>query len=108
MPRGPKPAYPIRLNGEQTEELRRIARLRKAAYDVVLRAKILLLAWEHPGWSNMQIAQEVGTHDWTVRKWRKRWCRNPVIGDAPRAGAPRFFPLGTARPDYRPGVHTSR
>lgn len=107
MPRGPKPTYPVKLNGEQLEELRRSARLRTAAYAVVLRAKILLLAWEHPDWNHGQIAQEVGTTDWTVRKWRKRWCENPVIGDAPRAGAPRFFSLGPAGPDHRAGVHPS-
>lgn len=107
MPRGPKPAYPVRLHRQQLEELQRIARLRTAAYAVVLRAKILLLAWEHPDWSHGQIAREVGADDWTVRKWRKRWHENSVIGDAPRAGAPRFFSLGPTRPDHGAGLHSA-
>ena len=72
MLRGPKPAYPIRLTPAQLEDLCRIARLRKAPYEEVLRAKILLLSWEHLDWSKTAIAQKLGTTPWTVWKWRKR------------------------------------
>jgi transposase len=33
-----------------------------------------LLAFDHPEWTNQQIAKEVGCTDWTVRKWRRRWA----------------------------------
>jgi transposase-like protein len=38
----------------------------------VVRAKTLLLAYEHPDWSNAPIARAVGCTDRTVRKWRRR------------------------------------
>jgi len=49
--------------------------------------RIVLDAYEHPEWSNQQIAREVGSSDRQVRKWRRRW-----VADAPRLGAPRRFP----------------
>jgi hypothetical protein len=107
MPRGPKSAYPIRLAPAQLEKLGRIARLRKAPYEEVLRAKILLLAWEHPDWSKAAIAQKLGTTPWTVWKWRKRWTEDPQVGDMPRRGAPRLFSLSPAGPDHGAGLHPS-
>jgi transposase-like protein len=73
----------------------------------VVRAKILLLAYEHPDWSNAAIARAVGCTDRTVRKWRGRSRAGPALQDAPRPGGPRFFPLSGAGAGNRVGLYPS-
>jgi len=58
---------------------------------LVVRAHIVVLAHDHPDWSNQQLAQTVGTSDRMVRKWRRRWVETRSLADAPRSGAPRRF-----------------
>jgi hypothetical protein len=89
--RGPKPKYQIELTSEEEQSLRQLVSARKSPQGQVLRARILLLAFDHPEWSNQQIAREAGCTDWTVRKWRKRWMAKRCIEDLPRPGAPRRF-----------------
>ena len=89
--RGPKPKNRIELTTEEEQFLRQLANARKSPQGQVLRARILLLAFDHPEWSNQQIAHEIGCIDWTVRKWRKRWAEKGSIEDLPRPGAPRRF-----------------
>jgi len=89
--RGPKPKYPVELTPEEERKLRRLVNSRKAPQGLVMRARILLAAYDHPEWTNRQIAQEVGCTDRTVRKWRKRWAERRSIEDLPRPGAPRRF-----------------
>jgi len=91
--RGPKPQHKVALTAPEYKALKRLARLRTAPYAEVVRAKILLLAYEHPDWSNAAIARAVGCADRTVRKWRQRSRAGPALKDAPRPGGPRFFPL---------------
>jgi transposase len=88
---GPKPKYAIELTTEEEQLLRKLANSRKAAHGEVVRARILLAAYDHPEWSNQQIAQEVGCTDRTVRKWRRRWVDSRSIQDLPRPGRPRRF-----------------
>ncbi len=88
---GPKPSYPICLTEEEKKQLHSLVRAHKTGQDLVVRAKLLLLANEHPEWSNLWIAKEVGTTDRNVRKWRGRWVATHSIADAPRSGAPRRF-----------------
>jgi hypothetical protein len=57
-----------------------------------VRAQIVVLAHDHPDWSNQHLAQTVGTSDRMVRKWRRRWVQTHSLADAPRSGAPRRFP----------------
>jgi hypothetical protein len=90
--RGPKPQRHIRLTAPEYTELKRISRRRTAPYAEVVRAKILLRAYEHPDWSNVAIARAVGCTDRTVRKWRSRSRAEPAYEKAPRPGGPRFFP----------------
>jgi hypothetical protein len=94
--RGPKPRHKVALTAPEYRELQRLTRRRTAAYAEVVRAKILLLAYEHPDWSNAAIARTVGCTDRTVRKWRGRSRAGPALQDAPRPGGPRFFPLSGA------------
>ena len=105
--RGPKPQRRIRLTAPEHRELRRISRLRTAPYAEVVRAKILLLAYEHPDWSNVAIARAVGCADRTVRKWRRRSRAGPVYQDAPRPGGPRFFPLRGPRSRHGAGLYVA-
>ncbi len=89
---GPKPKYPVELTSEEEQKLRRLVKAHKAPQGLVRRARILLAAYDHPEWSNQQIAREVGCSDRTVRKWRRRWAERRSIEDLPRPGAPRRFP----------------
>jgi transposase len=89
--RGPKPNYPIQLTLDQAAALRRLIRAHTTAQVLVVRAQIVLTAYEQPDWSNQQIARHLGTSDRMVRKWRRRWCETARLEDAPRAGAPRRF-----------------
>jgi len=89
--RGPKPTYPIELTNDQAADLRRLIRAHTSAQTQVVRAKIVLTAAEQPTWTNQQIAEQVGTSDRMVRKWRRRWSQTHSLDDAPRCGAPRRF-----------------
>ena len=89
--RGPKPSHPIELTTEGQEQLRSLVRAHTTGQTLVIRARIVLLAHEHPEWSNQQIAHAVGTSDRLVRKWRQRWAATHSLADAPRSGAPRRF-----------------
>jgi len=89
--RGPKPKYPIELTTEEEQELRKFANSRTASHVKVIRARILLAAYDHAEWSNQQIAQQAGCTRRNVRKWRRRWVETRSIEDLPRPGAPRRF-----------------
>jgi hypothetical protein len=89
--RGPKPTNPIELTSEEEQALRKLVNARNSPQGKVVRARILLAAFDYPQWSNQQIAREASCTDWTVRKWRKRWVQTRSIEDLPRPGAPRRF-----------------
>jgi Homeodomain-like domain len=95
----------VALTAPECRELRRLARRRTAPYAEVVRAKILLVAYEHPDWSNAAIARAVGCTDRTVRKWRQRSRAGPAVQDASRPGGPRFFSLRRAGTGHRVGLH---
>jgi len=105
--RGPKPRHKVALTAVEFRELQRLTRRRTAPYAEVVRAKILLLAYEHPDWSNAAIARTVGCTDRTVRKWRRRSRAGPALQDAPRPGGARFFPLSGAGAGHRVGLHAA-
>jgi len=108
MPRGPKPAEPVSLTLEELKELQRLSRRREtASHGRVMRAKILLTAYEHPEWNNAQIARKLGTTMGTVQKWRKRWRTTRSVAEAQRPGAPRFFSLNGPSPDHRPRLYAA-
>ena len=93
----PKPQTLV-LDPDCQQELELLVRRHTTAHQIVLRARIILLA--HQGHNNQQIARQLTLSDQMVRQWRKRW-RNlqeiPLtqmsvmerLGDAPRPGAPR-------------------
>lgn len=88
---GPQNNYPIQLLDNEIDELRHRINARKTSQATAMRAKIILLAHEHPDWSNQQIGQEAGCSDRTVYTWRKRWVETQSLADLPRPGAPRRF-----------------
>ena len=88
---GPKPKYEIELTTEEEQKLRKWANSRTAPHGKVIRAQILVAAYDHPEWTNQQIAQYAGYTDRSVRKWRRRWIEKRSIEDLPRPGAPRRF-----------------
>lgn len=88
---GPKPRYEIELTTEEEQKLRKLANSRTAPHGKVIRAQILVAAYDHPEWTNQQIAGWAGCTDRSVRKWRQRWVEKRSIEDLPRPGAPRRF-----------------
>ena len=69
--RGPK-ATQIELTSRQRAELERIVRKANSKQIHVTRARIILLA--DKGFSNQQIADRLGGHRETTRRWRDRWA----------------------------------
>ncbi len=74
MARGPKPTYQPRFTPEQVAEARRVAARHTEAHVKVVRARMVVALSEHPEWSTPEVAQKVGVHEQTARKWRKRWA----------------------------------
>ena len=88
MPRG-RPKEPLVVSEEQRSELERLARRRKTAQSLALRARIVLACAE--GGTNQAVAAQLGVVGATVGKWRRRFIQEGVDGllDEPRPGAPR-------------------
>jgi len=85
---GPKPRYAVKLTEQQYKELKHLSQSHMAPWVEVQRARILLLAYECPDYSNYHIAEKVGCGVDMVKKWRKRWQKDPSVKSLPRAGAP--------------------
>ena len=88
----PSSPYVVRLSDAERAELQALSRRATAPHRMVLRARIVLLAADDVG--NSEIAKRLGTCADTTRKWRRRYClKGPGgLADAPRAGRPRSFP----------------
>jgi transposase len=88
---GPRPKYAITLTPEQEVQLQHLSSCYMAPFVIVQRAQILLGAFRHPEWANGTIAQRLGCHVSTVRRWRSRWQETDRLHDAPRVGTRRRF-----------------
>jgi hypothetical protein len=60
--RGPKPRHGVALTAPEYRTLKHLARLRTAPHAEVVRAKILLLAYEHPDVEQRRHCQRGGLH----------------------------------------------
>jgi transposase len=89
---GPRPKYAIQLTAMQVTELTHVSVSSTARFAHVQRARLLLLAHQHPAWTNRRIAREVGCCLDTVKIWRQRWHATATLDSQPRPGAPRAFP----------------
>lgn len=93
---GPK-ALALNLSEEAVTGLTKLTKAHQTGQQLVLRARIILLAGE--GYDNAQIARTLTVHVDTVRLWRQRWQKSGTIPlndlsvaerltDFPRPGAP--------------------
>ena len=95
---GPLPKYPLQLTPEQEVHLQHLSTCYTAPFAEVQRARILLLAYQHPTWGNAEIARRVGCCVNTVKRWRQRWQMTDCLHDTPRPGRQRTFtPLERAQ-----------
>jgi transposase len=95
---GPLPKYPIQLTPEQEVHLQHLSTSYTAPFAEVQRARILLLAHQHPTWYNAEIARRVGCCVNTVKRWRQRWQVTDRLHDTARPGCQRTFtPLERAQ-----------
>ena len=95
---GPLPKYPIQLTPEQEVHLHHLSTCYTAPFAEVQRARLLLLAHQHPTWSNAEIARRVGCCVNTVKRWRQRWQVTDCLHDTARPGHQRTFtPLERAQ-----------
>ena len=90
MPR-PSP-YAIVLSAEERAYLEKLSRKYTAPYNLVVRAKAILLAAE--GLDNKTIGERLDLPRQIVSKWRARFCRQRIEGleDRERPGPPSGFP----------------
>lgn len=94
--KGPQPAK-VELSLSEKEALEAVTRRHSSGQQLVVRARIILLA--HEGKNNQQIARELKITVDTARLWRRRWLGFQEIAladlsvserleDAPRPGKP--------------------
>jgi hypothetical protein len=102
--RGRKTIYPITLTAEQKQQLQQLVNARSTPQGKARRALVILLAAEHPEWTNERIAAEARCSEKTVRIWRARWHREQSLDDRPRPGRPRVFSPRGAGAGYGAGV----
>src|SRR5258708_39820206 len=77
----PKRATAVILSEKEQEGLLQITKRHRSEQQVVLRARIVLLAAQGSG--NADIARELGAHVDTVRLWRCLWGGRPRGGPEP-------------------------
>jgi transposase len=95
---GPLPKYASTLTAAQAMHLQHLSACSTAPFAEVQRARILLLAHQHPAWRHADIARQVGCAVHTVKRWRQRWQTTDALQDAPRPGGTRTFtPLQRAQ-----------
>lgn len=84
-----RPLKKLTLSPSERKKLGSLARRRKTAQALALRARIVLLASR--GLANWEVAEELDLHAVTVGRWRKRFLESRLAGlfDEPRPGAPR-------------------
>lgn len=66
--------YVIELDRSEVGELLAIERKPSAQQRLVQRVRIILLVAD--GMTNVDIAEQMGVCEDTVRKWRSRYCEN--------------------------------
>jgi len=88
-PRRGRPTAEIVLTNDERRELESLARRRKTAQALALRARIILRVAQ--GATNREVAAALDVHPVTVGKWRVRFAVDRVGGllDEPRPGVPR-------------------
>lgn len=81
---------PLVVSDQERSELKSLAKRRKTAQVLALRARIVLACAQ--GWQNKDVAARLGVDKATVGKWRRRRFvqqRMDGVRDEPRSGTPR-------------------
>lgn len=90
--RGNKTHYKPTFSEEDVVKAKQIAQAHHAPHAKVIRAKLVLLLVANPSISHTEAAKELGIHEQTVLKWRRRWCKYGLsLDDNPRPGRPPTF-----------------
>src|SRR3989337_3564723 len=86
---GGRPTAPLALEPEEREYLERQVRRRRVARSMSERCRIILRCAD--GIQSKVVAAELGVHEHTVGKWRRRFLKDRVEGllDESRPGRPR-------------------
>ena len=102
-----KSPFEIVLSDHGRQALEKIARSYTSPYIEVLRARIVLHA--AAGLSNKAIGERLDMPRQIVSKWRKRFFERRMagLGDEPRPGRPRGFPLRRGGRRQGAGVRAS-
>ena len=86
----------ITLAPEQQQVLEQLVRAHSTPQQLVMRARMILLAGE--GYNVGAVAQRLGVWRKTVSQWRRRWLASDAragvaerLSDAPRSGVPAKF-----------------
>ena len=84
-----RPITPLVLSDEERAYLEQQVRRHRTARSLSDRCRVILLCSE--GLSNKSVADELGFHEHTVGKWRRRFLSERLDGlsDEPRSGRPR-------------------
>src|ERR1700674_3456549 len=84
-----RPTAPLVLSSDEREYLERQVRRRRLARSMSERCRIILRCGD--GLSSKAVAGELGVHEHTVGKWRRRFLKDRIEGllDEVRPGRPR-------------------
>ena len=84
-----RPMAVLVLSDEERSYLERQARRRRVARSISDRCRMILRCAD--GLTNKAVAAELGVHEHTVGKWRRRFLKERIEGlsDEPRPGRPR-------------------
>ena len=84
-----RPTAPLILTSEERAYLERQVRRRRVARSLSERCRVILRCAD--GLSSKSIASELGVHEHTVGKWRRRFLKDRIEGllDKSRPGRPR-------------------
>src|SRR4029453_6641591 len=84
-----RPTAPLVLSLDERTDLERQVRRRRVAHSLAERCRIILRCAD--GLASKAVAAELGVHEHTVGKWRRRFLKDRVDGllDEARPGRPR-------------------
>ena len=102
-----RPVAAVVLSAEERSFLERQVRRRRVARGMSDRCRIVLRCAD--GLTSKAVAAELGVHEHTVGKWRRRFLKDRVEGlsDAPRSGRPRSMEDARVAEDVKRTLETS-
>lgn len=81
------PKYQPLFSPSEIQQALSVARKHTSPQTQAKRAKLVLLLADNPQRTSPECARQLGLHEQTVRKWRKRWTLEAFsLEDKPRPG----------------------